>query len=592
MTEQLFLNGQQVDIKPKSIALTMQIADVGKTEDRNLNYTNSFELPSTSKNLNILKYLGVIGNTSDVVYRPLSAKLIVGGVELVGDGYAIIKSQSEGFKAHIYSGNASLFERIKGKSIKELDTSDFNHVGQPETSWSNTEGAIFPIMQTSSLTLDSASGYDYSVIRGNLQMCFFEHTLFDLILTEAGFTYEGAFLTTTDFKEKVITSDKGFYFESFFTNSTTINPNQYLADIQQDKFLKEIVNRYGLLVYAKADHLLFRTINEVFGDDYSGSIDWSDKYVSKVSESFNIKSLAKTNQCSYQYKNDNKYLDYELVIDRDDLDGNKTFLKSIFTIDEPFDIDGIELFNCRMLTTSPIDGIKINPRLFTLSRNTRNIDYTFGTDFNGTVAECSVDRLNFNYLLFKNYESFVSTMARGTRCDILLNLSIIDVVTFDFFRLKYFRQEGAHFFVNKISNFKIGELSKVECIKVDREYDHDYDVGILQYPQPPILNVTSPITTQADPGNASFEAFFTVFPPTDPQSLAVTLDIELVQFNTPYNSTTELNYFSIVDLSAQSKKLLKNGVVAGDFRGDYTVRVTATNSLDLSTSKDVKIFIT
>jgi hypothetical protein len=48
-----------------------------------------------------------------------------------------------------------------------------------------------------------------------------------------------------------------------------------------------------------------------------------------------------------------------------------------------------------------------------------------------------------------------------------INLKYTDITNFDFTKLYYIEQLGSYYLVNKVLNFRIGEVTRVEMIRVE-----------------------------------------------------------------------------------------------------------------------------
>jgi len=125
--EELRISNQLVDIIPNTINRTLQINDLGSASDRQSNYSNTVKLPMTDRNKLIFEFLGVIGNTSRAPYKELPCSYSVNGIPLIINGLAVIEATSDVYEVVIYDGLIDLSERLKGKTISDLNYSDLNH---------------------------------------------------------------------------------------------------------------------------------------------------------------------------------------------------------------------------------------------------------------------------------------------------------------------------------------------------------------------------------------------------------------------------------------------------------------------------------
>lgn len=138
----------------------------------------------------------------------------------------------------IYDGNVSLREALLNKTLNELDWSEWNHrldlVSYIE-SFNNTEGFIY------------ANGRYYTrknnLFEGNLvdaidikSPSLFIHTVFDMILTQAGFTWSGSISENEDFLNRLTTVSKGHNREVISLNA---NGGQDYNEDLQDSYIKD-----------------------------------------------------------------------------------------------------------------------------------------------------------------------------------------------------------------------------------------------------------------------------------------------------------------------------------------------------------------
>lgn len=205
--EELFLDGHEMDVTPRTVAQTLQINELGELQDRQANYTNRIKLPDTPKNQQNLDHLGIVGNVSRAPYRRVPCKYKVEGIELIQEGYAQIKRTGGKIDVVVYAGNVSLFEAIRGLYINELNFDDINHdldIVEYENSLTNTEGYIYALAHY------GVTGLASFVQVERLAPAIFVSTLWDKIFTQAGKTYSGDIFQDAEFKKEVITATEGY----------------------------------------------------------------------------------------------------------------------------------------------------------------------------------------------------------------------------------------------------------------------------------------------------------------------------------------------------------------------------------------------
>ncbi|MFC6858803.1 PKD domain-containing protein [Zunongwangia atlantica] len=225
MNEILSIAGEVVDIIPNSITRTLQINDLGTAEDRQSNYSNTIKLPKTSNNQRIFNFLGVSGNTSRMPYQELPCSYTVDGIPLIVNGLAVIQATTQHYEVVIYDGLIDLAERIKGKTLSDLDYSDLNHyltVDNYTNSFNNSEGYIYALG-------DFGLGR-YGIKVDRQVPSIYTHTIWDKIFKEAGVNYFGDFFNeNNDYLTEVITPPIGYQVENIQPEYTSIGG--YVTDV-------------------------------------------------------------------------------------------------------------------------------------------------------------------------------------------------------------------------------------------------------------------------------------------------------------------------------------------------------------------------
>lgn len=231
MTEELYIEGQRIELFDRSVSQNFQVNDLADLKDRRGDYTNTIKAPRSPQNISVLDYLGLSGSVSRAPYRKLRVQYSIDGIELISNGYAKINTIDDFIEIVIYSGNISLKETLGVKKLNELNYSDLNHYLNQETyinSFSNTKGYIYGL---GDFGVNAPSG---TVAIQNQAPSVFVSTLVNKIFTESGYTYSGDIFNTKSFKDEVIPIAKGFtssYVEAIYTTagnlkSSTISLNE------------------------------------------------------------------------------------------------------------------------------------------------------------------------------------------------------------------------------------------------------------------------------------------------------------------------------------------------------------------------------
>ncbi len=191
--------------KSGDIVGTYAINKLGDIASRQGNYTNTFNAPvSSSKNKEIAESAQQINSQTTVPYVRQTAKIKVGVAQTVL-GTAQLKSAKDFFQWVIKSGNADLFESIKGLSLRDLDLSAYDHLwtaANVYASRDNTyvDGYIYPDIDYGLFPSEVTKTQPYTTFFP----ATFEYVIFQAIITEAGFTVSGNFLTNTLFRKKIL----------------------------------------------------------------------------------------------------------------------------------------------------------------------------------------------------------------------------------------------------------------------------------------------------------------------------------------------------------------------------------------------------
>lgn len=205
----LYILGQEIEIKGVEIAQTKQANDIANVETRQTNYTNSFSIPRTAKNIRTLSDLGIIGNDSNVPYQKNEAYLYADSGEcLVYKGWAVFSDTTDNFKCNIYDGNLEIYKAIENKTLADLDLTALAH--------SKTLAEV-------TSTFDDSKPYKYILADYNGKMTYSTDIinidylipsvkaswLIEAIELYTGFKLNGSYRTNPDFTNLYLTYPKG-----------------------------------------------------------------------------------------------------------------------------------------------------------------------------------------------------------------------------------------------------------------------------------------------------------------------------------------------------------------------------------------------
>lgn len=252
--EELYLNDILIDLPEKSVAITYQINNLGELVNRQSNFSNSIEVPKTDWNVKTMDMLGVSGSTSIKPYRKIKAKYVVDGIELISAGTVEILETSKNYKIRIYDGVVEFIDVLEDKELSLLNWSAHNHqltIDNYINSFSKTSGYIYA---------DGIFYNDEYTNAFNLKApSMYLHTLFDMIITQAGYTWAGSISTNVDFLKKVLPATKGY------ENNLTFQPDTLIASLDLPYTKNEAVitvttTTYQLYSASLSGHYIYRLI--------------------------------------------------------------------------------------------------------------------------------------------------------------------------------------------------------------------------------------------------------------------------------------------------------------------------------------------
>lgn len=194
------------------IANTRQVHDLSNLASRNGNSTNTFKLPLTALNKELLGWPEDVNSFSDIPYSRIEALHIIDGQHQ--SGYLHLDGIEGDFANCVfYSGNSDFFDKLGDKKLNDLKLTDldtyWNIDGLTPNVFStknNTTGVLWPIIEW------GADDQNYRTLpvdelRVNpktLRPAIFTHTLMQKIAIETGYTLIGDFLTDTRYLAEFI----------------------------------------------------------------------------------------------------------------------------------------------------------------------------------------------------------------------------------------------------------------------------------------------------------------------------------------------------------------------------------------------------
>ncbi len=201
---QLYLNNSECDLYGnETIATDYSIAPISDISTRNGAKSISFKIPLTANNRAIIENANVIVNNTLLPYRLIPCQLKCNGLDQNLE-FAQIKSIKDDIALSLYGSNIDFFSIIKGLKLEDLgDAWLLNwNVNQAANTHNATSGIIWALIDMNADSYMNPALVEIDV-RGLLPSVYL-HSVIAEIITQAGFTAEGTFLTDENYMSVVL----------------------------------------------------------------------------------------------------------------------------------------------------------------------------------------------------------------------------------------------------------------------------------------------------------------------------------------------------------------------------------------------------
>lgn len=225
MTGKLVIAGSAMDLKPDTvIALTVQVNDLASVDDRQSNFSNTFKIPPTQRNIEALGFGTIMNSKSTVPYRKQFAQYYQNGVQVVKNGFVEIKEVGEDIELTLYDGNISFFDLISGLKLKDIK-------GLTDVLWT-LDNAIASRSATSDYfwgiidwfeSLDvTTRSFDVSIAHP----CYYLKDVMAAIFAPTGYTLKGDFIQSALYPKIVIPLITNKQDAKYLTAKATVSTDQ------------------------------------------------------------------------------------------------------------------------------------------------------------------------------------------------------------------------------------------------------------------------------------------------------------------------------------------------------------------------------
>ena len=348
-----------------------------------------------------------------------------------------------------------------------------------------------------------------------------EHTASFYSLADVGDVY--TFETTSSATINIMPTN-GIIIEHYYNDSYIeilepyIDFADLIGDMSQTAFLKDVISSNGLmfkivsplgLPYNLGSNDLvyeFVTMEDLLNDRASAE-DWSSKKsYTKVSKR-SIGSYGLNNRLKYNYSEDvTPFLDYNHIStnlnqsENNDLNqsefevslvansflGVETLNPVMFEFVEVLEYEGTEgaqylarryAYNKALEVANKNAKVKLHNKTFTITDG--NSDPP--VEVSGLVSYLTNDRVEMDFYFERYFEAFSRIIDTPIKDTMAIYLTPLDIERLDFFKLKYFAQDGRYYYLNKVTKFKEGINTLCELVAVSGTDVTDYSCTDYQY---------------------------------------------------------------------------------------------------------------
>ena len=270
-----------------------------------------------------------------------------------------------------------------------------------------------------------------------------------------------------------------------FLAGQNIDFNETFLDFKIKDFIDEILQRFSLTPFKDkySNNIVFKTLTEILQtevvDDWSAS---SNKFVKVNSESYIYKNYAQVNDFRYKYNDkEGDYKDGSIVVQNYNLPDNTTVVSSLIYAPEklistvlPKDSNVYKLWDKEVKDDGSVKYKDLDKRFYLM----RYEDFTFDSSktigsetltTETTITNAPFEsffKLPYDEIVAEYYDnmSLILNDAKLITADIFLTES--DVIDLDFSKLKFIKELGNYYLLNKVSNFKGSGVVKCELIRM------------------------------------------------------------------------------------------------------------------------------
>lgn len=255
---------------------------------------------------------------------------------------------------------------------------------------------------------------------------------------------------------------------------------KFVPEMEQSQFIKDVMQRYGLILkpVRNAEAYEFIQFEELLNGRNEAE-DWTGKLSSLGEEDYSI-DYAKVNSAEYKYPKEAAEFPFNgtLEIDNENAPAKKALFSSPFEIAYSYkNFKGWPVYTVPIWEEQEDDGtpfranIQTPAKIFRIRRVQDSANVKLFDEANTTptseIVYLGLENIEMQYFINNYYKAYKAMVERAKKREALLNLSLIDVYELNFFRLKFLKQSGSFYYLNKLIS-EPEKLSKAELVQIDQ----------------------------------------------------------------------------------------------------------------------------
>ena len=225
---ELYINGQLCDLSNFTrIGLTKQANNIGELQDRQGDFTNTFKLPLTQRNIELIGVSNDVQSNSNIPYQTLIITYLQDGVPIIANGRGVIEGITSTIDISVTSGNTSLSDAIGDLIVGDLFEDETPFTWNLANVISGGSYWTFPLIDWR-IDIDTFFDSDTIDVREMLP-CLPIPKLFEKLEDRIGFKFDGAYVNGVDHNSMVLTPSE-------FVRSQTLTVNFAKCSVTDFKF--------------------------------------------------------------------------------------------------------------------------------------------------------------------------------------------------------------------------------------------------------------------------------------------------------------------------------------------------------------------